>query len=565
MPLNEVPDEATGPDNIEISFRPPVVGRILSERFLIEEDLSDPALAGYYSSYRVKDLKQFCRDAVLNIVNFTPVFEPGPSFRQVCRALALVSQPNLEKMIETGVLFDGRPYSLTEPSAGNRLDTLIRDGQRLELELAARVIEQAAEGLSAAHRKGLLHCDLRPSNLVVSDEPHQFGSLKILHFGAAWPIDVRGDRFVHLPVDSECFSYAAPEAFVRLGHRSTASDVYSLAAIAYRLITGRLPYDDCSGPTEILKRASRGECLPPTELRTDLASESEEILLSGLSFEPAWRPQNIENFAYRLVSSMRPALTVSKIQRHAVPAEPVQIIPVIGAEEGLPELVIPAKAQAFVKAQRRMPAMVSDPAVAWILIFLLLGGAFSIPVGQSLLKGEKAEAAVETVLDSATEDRSKRQLRFWIESRSADGPISISDAISSPPTDAQISLVSDSAGEIYVIGESNDEEGRIAYRLLAQPAENETVPAGKAVRTAPIDLTNDRAFWIVWTGKKFQDLDANLINAVAEKPIEGSTRTLRHFLERNRNLRLERSDHGNETVLNGTGDRLVYRLAVPEK
>jgi len=565
MLLDEAPGEAMGSENVEIIFRPPIVGRILSERFLIEEDLSDPVLAGYYSSHRVKDLKLFCRDAVLNIVNFTPVFEPGPSFRQVCQALALVSQPNLAKMIETGVLFDGRPYSLTELSAGDRLDNLIREGHRLELELAARVIEQVAEGVSAAHRKGLLHCDLRPSNLVVSDEPRQFGSLKILHFGVAWPIDVRGDRFVHLPVDSECFLYAAPEAFVRLGHRSTASDVYSLAAIAYRLITGRLPYDDCSGPTEILERASRGECLSPTKLRTDLTSESQDILLSGLSFEPAWRPQNIEDFAYRLVSSMRSVLTVSKIQIHPVPAEQVETIPVIEAEEGLPELVVPAKAHAFVGAQRRMPAIISDPAVAWVLIFLLLGGAFSIPLGESLLKGEKAEAAVETVLDSATEDRSKRQLRFWIESRSADGPISVSEAISSPLTDAQISLVSDSAGELYVIGESNDAAGRIAYRLLSQPAGNETIPAGKAVRTAPIDLINDRAFWIVWTGKKFQDLDANLVNAVAEKPIEGSIRALRHFLERNRNLRLEISDHGSEMVLNGIGDRLVYRLAVPEK
>src|SRR5688572_27706255 len=424
MLLDETPAGAVGPENIEIAFRPPIAGRILSERFLIEDDLSDPALAGRYSTHRVKDLKQFCRNAALNIINFMPVNEPGPSIQQVGAALTQVSHPNIEKTIECGVLFDGRPYSLTEPSKGQSLDSFVREGIRFDLELVARIIEQTAEGLSTAHRKGILHCDLRPSNLVVAEEGRRFGSLKIHHFGAAWPVDVRGDGFVHLSAESECFRYAAQEAFAKLGHRSTATDVYSLAVIAYRLITGRLPFEG-SGPAEILERASRGECIPPTELRTDLTFESENILLSGLRFEPAWRPQNIEDFAYRLASSMRPAPVVSSIKvQQAAPAE---ALAVVERAEPLPELVIPAEPQAAVKSQRRIPPIVSHRAVAWILIFLLLGGALSIPIGQTFLKKEIAEAAVGTMLDRTPDDRSKRQLRFWIESRSAAKPIFISE------------------------------------------------------------------------------------------------------------------------------------------
>jgi hypothetical protein len=565
MLMDEVPAEASGQENIEIAFRPPVVGRVLCERFLVEEDLSDPWLVGRYTSHRIKDLKGFCRQAVLNIVNFTPVIEARPSFQQVCEALLQVSHPNIEKVIETGLLFDGRTYSLTDEPKGDRLDSLIHNGRRLDLGEAALVIEQVADGLSAAHLNGILHCDLRPSNLIVSSEARRFDRIKIINFGMAWPIDVRGDGFVNLSPESECFPYAAPETYSILGHRSSASDVFSLAVIAYRLITGRLPFNG-SNAHELLDATNRGEWVPPTELRTDLTFESEAILRTGLQFEPAWRPQSIDDFAYRLVSSLRPAPIVATMAIYReTTAEPFETLPVIEVNEATPEHPVPVDEQMFVRAPRRIPAIISDRAVAWTLIILLLAGALSIPIGQTLLKEEKAEAAVETMLDRTQEDHSKRQLRFWIESRSSERRVPISEAASLPLADTIMSLVSDSTGAIYVIRESSDSDGRTAYKLLFPQAGGEPVTAGKAVRTTPIGVHNDTV-WIVWTADRSQDLESNLYGATSDKPNEEAARKLRHFLERNRNHRLEVGvdDRGVETLLNGIGDRIVYRVALPD-
>ncbi len=565
MLVNEVPDSAPEPENNETTFRPLVVGRILSERFLIEEDLSDPALRGLYTSHRVKDLKRFCRDVWLNIVNVSPAIEAGPSLKEVCDLLTEVSHRNIETVLESGTLFDGRPYSISERFDGERLESVVRNGRRLELEHAARIIEQIADGLSIVHKKGILHCDLRPWNVIVSDEGRSLDSLKITNFGTAWPIDVRGHGFDHLPRESECFAYAAPETYARLGHRSTAADVYSLAVIAYRLLTGKMPFD-WSDPRERLEKISRNEWVPATELRTDLGFESENILNAGLQFEPAWRPQDIEDFAYRLVSSLRPAPIVSTIR--VVPAMPPKAdewVTVIEEEKPLPAPIELVEEQPQIKAQRRIPSIISDRAVAWALISLLLAGALSIPIAQTLLNEEKAEAAVGTMQDRTPENRSKRQLKFWIESKAAGEPVFIAEAARSSIANALIALVPDSAGEIYVIGESNDAEGRVGYKLLSQQASSGPVAAAKAVRTPLLDLTKERAVWIVWTATPSQDFESNLQAATADSPIAEAARNLRHFLERNRNLRLEASSGGSgaETLLTGIGDRMVYRISIP--
>ena len=564
---NEVSAGVSETENNEIALRPPVVGRILCERFLIEEDLSDPALQGLYTSHRVKDLKRFCRDVVLNITNLAPAIEAGPSLRDVCDVLIEVSHHNIETILETGSLFDGRPYSITERIDGDRLDSLVQDGKRFELEHVARIIEQIADGLSLIHKKGVLHCDLRPWNVIVSDEGRSLGSVKVTNFGAAWPIDVRGNGFDHLPPESECFAYAAPETYARLGHRSTAADVYSLAVIAYRLLTGKMPFEG-PDPRELAEKIRRNEWVPATELRTDLGFESENILNAGLHFEPAWRPQNIEDFAYRLVSSLRPAPIVSSMQAvTATPAEPIEPIAVVEEEVPTPEPIERFEEQPLFKAPWRLPSIISDRAVAWALISLLLAAALSIPIAQTLLNEKKAEAAVGTMLDRTPEDRSKRQLKFWIESKTSGGPVSIGEAASTSIANALIALVPDSAGEIYVIGESNDAEGRVAYKLLSRQTGTGPIPPGKAVRTPSLDLTKARAVWIVWTATRSQDLESNLQAATEnDSPIGEAARNLRHFLERNRNLRLEASsgDRGEETILTGIGDRMVYRFSTQE-
>lgn len=574
MQPKDFPAREEGPETSESSASGRIIGHILHERFLVERDLTDQSLGGGFSAFLVKDLKNYCREAILKLSRSVPDDSgaDGPSLKEVSDALARLRHPNIEEIVETGRFADGRPFILTPPYAATSLDGLIAPGKRLELEGIAQLVEQVADGLSAAHSKGVLHCDLRPANILVPAGEIGANDIRIVNFGSAWPLDVRGESLVNVASGSDSLHYAAPELLVKLGHRSTASDIYSLSVLVYRLVTGTIPFEalDRAGLLDLI---NAGRPVPPTEMRTDLSDEAEKLVLAGLDFEPARRPQDVGEFALRLVRMLRPPKGLPLLE---VPV----IVDEVEPEPPKPEarkmiLEQPRVLTPIAETRDRHPAYpasqrppVSDRAVAWALIILLMAGALSIPIGQTFLREKTTAAAVDTMADRPAEDTEPHRLRYWFEPKGG-APY---QHYSSGGASEQVAFASDSPGHAYVFYEFAGGDGRPSYEMRF-PAADATeaakgVEANKPVKpSTPLGVQQPKAIWIVWTAGRNSDLESVLGHvkdgAIAD---DDDRRRLRHFLERNRNLRVQMSidQQTGQTILECSGDRIVHRIELSE-
>jgi serine/threonine protein kinase len=211
--------------------------------------------------------------------------------------LASLHHPSIVHVIDAGHTSDGRPYLVMEHVEGVPIDVYAAAiGLRERLRLFLRV----CEGISHAHQHLIIHRDLKPSNILVEAS----GQPKLLDFGIAKPLD-ESDEFTQTVDRLLTPSYASPE---QLGGttQTTATDVYSLGAVLYRMLTGVAPFAN-------VPVASRGEIAPPSRLNPDIPRDLDFIVLKALRNEPEERYASVDAFAWdvRALLEYRPVLARS--------------------------------------------------------------------------------------------------------------------------------------------------------------------------------------------------------------------------------------------------------------
>jgi len=187
------------------------------------------------------------------------------------RLQAALNHPNIVRMIaaekENKIFF-----MVMEYVKGKTLEKILEKEKVLDCERAVDYIKQIAQGIDHAHKNKIIHRDLRPSNIMISEE----GTAKITDFGtSAWlnNIPYASTRIGSPP-------YMAPEQF--LGKASYQSDVYSLGCIFYELIVGRPPIFD-PDPFKILEKAQQGRITPPRLRNSKIPREIDEIIMKSLA------------------------------------------------------------------------------------------------------------------------------------------------------------------------------------------------------------------------------------------------------------------------------------------
>ncbi|HEY7391852.1 MAG TPA: serine/threonine-protein kinase [Bryobacteraceae bacterium] len=203
--------------------------------------------------------------------------------------LASLNHPSIVHVIDAGHTADGQPYLAMEYVDGVAIDLYAaRTAVRERLKLFLRV----CEGVAYAHRHLIVHRDLKPSNILVDCS----GQPKLLDFGIAKLLDETGDstRTVERLLTP---NYASPEQ-LRGSSQTTATDVYSLGAVLYKLLTGRSPHETGGNPAATVEViAGARQIPPPTQLNPELPSDLDYILRKALRTEPEERYASVDAFA----------------------------------------------------------------------------------------------------------------------------------------------------------------------------------------------------------------------------------------------------------------------------
>ncbi len=208
-----------------------------------------------------------------------------------------VLHPNVIKTIETGQV-EGIPYLVIEWAGGDLLESYAKKHAPMPREEVGNVIMQIADAVGAAHGSGIVHRDLKPDNAMYD---HATGTLKLLDFGIAAATDTSQDeRLTRAGYFVGTLMYVAPEALS--GALVTpAADQYSLATIAYLLLTGSLPYL-AKSPREMFTQLLSQPPIALNKARPglDFGPRVESVMMRGLAREPADRYPDVMTFAREL-------------------------------------------------------------------------------------------------------------------------------------------------------------------------------------------------------------------------------------------------------------------------
>ncbi len=252
---------------------------LLNNRYQLLEPLGTGGMAQVFRA-RDQMLERFVAIKILR-ADFSADPEVQVRFKQEAKAAANLSHPNIVTVHDFGFDQD-KLFIVMEHVPGTNLKLMIENLGKISPEDSLPIMIQACAGLGYAHRAGLVHCDVKPHNILITPD-HR---VKVTDFGIARAIsgihpDEQSDIVWGSPL------YFSPEQAAGQAP-SPASDVYALGVVMYEMLTGRPPF--VAKTAETLARLHRETApLPPSKYNPNITPELEQIMLKILSKEPAAR------------------------------------------------------------------------------------------------------------------------------------------------------------------------------------------------------------------------------------------------------------------------------------
>lgn len=197
-------------------------------------------------------------------------------------SLSHINHPNINRLIDSGSLLEGKSFIISEFVEGTSLKEMLAQNREFDLMRTARVVRQIGNALSAALQNGILHGNLSPDDVILSINKAGTEQVKVINFSTS-----TGGA-------TGSFAYKSPE---QLEGKTVgfASDIYSLGVIAYQMLTGRLPFN-ASTPDEHLRLRREGMTFRPTSFRLDVPFAIDDILKKALAYKPSERFSKAKDF-----------------------------------------------------------------------------------------------------------------------------------------------------------------------------------------------------------------------------------------------------------------------------
>ena len=301
----------------EVTVRP---GELFAGRYLLEDRLGEGGMGVVYRARDQRLGRQVALKVMRSELSDDPTFRAR--FEREAAAAAGFEHPNVVPVHDYAEV-DGTLYLVMRFVPGRDLRQVLAATGRLGLPRTVDLVAQIAAGLSAGHRNGHVHRDVKPANVLLDRGPDGREQALLTDFGLAQPQGAsRGLTSTGLLLGT--VTYMSPEQLQ--GQRaSVRSDVYALACVAYECLTGRPPF---TGATDVqTAQGHLSEPVPdPRSESPDLPAAVVPVLLHGLAKDPEQRPASAEELAAHLAAAARsvqrvPASETRVLQRTALVQE----------------------------------------------------------------------------------------------------------------------------------------------------------------------------------------------------------------------------------------------------
>jgi serine/threonine protein kinase len=499
-------------------------GTTVNGRYRIERELGR---GGIGVVYLARDLRLHDMPVVIKFLleDSTENAWLSMKFLQEAEALTRIQHPGVVRVIDRDRTADGRSFFVMEFVKGLSLRSAIRP-TGVDLELAAKIVRDLGQALSAAHSEGVLHRDLKPENIMLETLSSGAQHAKLIDFGIAKVQDSREGASTELGTLAGSINYMAPEQLLG-APASVASDIYAFAAIAYELLTGRRPFiPDAPSPVAaipmLMTMQRNGTVIPPRQLRPSVSEAAQAIVLRGLAFDPTARHADAKQFGDELAQ----ALATISDPTHTALTRPAQPPSAAGAPPSVSEHapsspVVPSPSPQAPKPRPGwLVAAGLTAALGAVLGLAYLWLSRSSPAGPPTFEKEAAPASDRAAVE-------ERTLTYVVTLQRdptrypGDKPIPmIGDPVFSAGDRLRFAFMSPQSGHLYIFNESPHKAGtpRNVNVLFPSPTSNGGSARLESGQTLTIPERSDgfefdreegvERLWIIWSGAAQPRLDA---------------------------------------------------------
>jgi len=314
-------------------------------QYEVQDFIGQGAMGVVYRAYHA----QLARTGAVKVMQaITPDEDSIARFRHEAQAIAQMRHPNILNVFDFGE-YQGTPYMIVEYVPGGSLANRL-NGPQLDQASALKYLRGIASGLDHAHGLGIVHRDVKPANVLLEkdDTPviADFGLAKLL----------QGSSLKSMTgVTTGTPAYMAPEQ-VTGSHAGPPADRYSLATIAYEMLTGVIPFDG-EGLMEVLYAQVHRDPLPPSARNSALNPQVDAVIMRGLAKDPAARWETATAFVNALEAALAGKLNPAS-------AKTVVMAPPIASTVPLAAPIAAGAAVAVAPPSARPRAVNAGPTVA---------------------------------------------------------------------------------------------------------------------------------------------------------------------------------------------------------
>ncbi|MFG1701787.1 Stk1 family PASTA domain-containing Ser/Thr kinase [Nonomuraea sp. M3C6] len=377
----------------------PLVGRLLDGRYRIESRIARGGMATVYLALDIR----LDRTVALKVMHRSLAEDPAFVRRFIgeAKSVASLSHPNVVHVFDQGTDND-IVYLSMEYVPGKTLRDILRDRGRLPAREALEIMIPVLAALGAAHQAGMVHRDVKPENVLMTDD----GRVKVVDFGLARAIEATNQTRTGVMIGT--IGYMSPEQ-VTTGGADVRSDVYAAGIMLFELVTGQQPYDG-ETPMSVAYRHVHDTVPRPSSVVPEVPPLIDTLVAHATAREPHDRPADATAMLVAAVDAHRmlPRMTnppASHSQPHVMTAS------------AAPSMPRPAPAHTMVQPRVEVPArrgfrpnwFLVTLAAVMVVAVALTGWYFAQPelvsvprlVGKNLALAEKNAAAAGFVVKTA--------------------------------------------------------------------------------------------------------------------------------------------------------------------